>query len=121
MSSNKVFNLKSIVAGDIENHKYYDKVVVVPHNGGYTGRRGQSLNREKSIMQSMARAKEKIYGYIMANDWEYWATQTFNKEVIDRYDLDETVSYTHLDVYKRQGITDAKASTCAAGRHTGIS
>ena len=89
MNNNKVFNLKSIVAGDIENHKYYDKVVVVPHNGGFTGKRGQSLNREKSINQSMARAREKIYGYIMANDWEYWVTQTFNKEAIDRYNLDE--------------------------------
>lgn len=91
MNNNRVFNLKSIVAGDIERHKYYDKVVVVPYNGGYTGKRGQSLNREKSIMQSMHRAKEKIYGYIMANEWEYWATQTFNKETIDRYDLDEIV------------------------------
>ena len=91
MNNNRVFNLKSIVVGDIERHKYYDKVVVVPHNGGFTGKRGNALNREKSIMQSMARAKEKIYGYIMANDWQYWATQTFNKEAIDRYSLDEIV------------------------------
>ncbi len=91
MGNNKVFNLKSIVAGDIERHKYYDKVVVVPHNGGFTGKRGQSLNREKSIRQSMDRAKEKIYGYIMSNDWEYWATQTFDPKKIDRFDLDAIV------------------------------
>jgi hypothetical protein len=91
MNDNRVFNLKSIVAGDIERHKYYDKVVVVPYNGGYTGKRGQSLNREKSIMQSMARAKEKIYGYIMANEWEYWVTQTFDPNIIDRFDLDAIV------------------------------
>ncbi len=91
MGNNKVFNLKSIVAGDIERHKYYDKVVVVPSNGGYTGKRGQSLNRDKSIMQSMTRAKEKIYGYIMANEWEYWATQTFDPKKIDRFDLDEII------------------------------
>ena len=92
MNNNKVFNLKSIVAGDIERHKYFDKVVVVPDNGGYTGKRGQSLNRDKSIRESMQRAKEKIYGYIMANDWAYWATQTFNPNVIDRFDLDEIIS-----------------------------
>jgi hypothetical protein len=91
MDNNRVFNLKSIVAGDIEQCKHYDRVVVVPHNDGYTGKRGQSLNRDKSIRQSMYRAKEKIFGYIMANGWEYWATQTFNKEVIDRYSLDEIV------------------------------
>ncbi len=91
MGNNKVFNLKSIVSGDIERHKFYDKVVVVPSNGGYTGKRGQSLNRDKSIRQSMDRAKEKIYGYIMANDWEYWATQTFDPNIIDRFDLDAIV------------------------------
>jgi hypothetical protein len=99
MNNNRVFNLKSIISGDIERHKYYDKVVVVPHNGGYTGKRGQSLNREKSINQSMARAREKIYGYIMANDWEYWVTQTFNKEVIDRYDLDEIMKKYSQKLY----------------------
>jgi len=92
MNNNKVFNLKSIVAGDIERHKYFDRVVVVPDNGGYTGKRGQSLNRDKSIRESMQRAKEKIYGYIMANDWSFWATQTFNPNVIDRFDLDEIIS-----------------------------
>jgi hypothetical protein len=92
MNNNKVFNLKSIVAGDIERHKYFDRVVVVPHNGGFTGKRGQSLNRDKSIRESMQRAKEKIYGYIIANDWAYWATQTFNPNVIDRFDLDEIIS-----------------------------
>lgn len=87
--NNKIYNLKIIKAGKYERYKYYELAYVVPDNGGYTGKRGQSLNREKSINQSMARAKEKIFGYILANDWEYWATQTFCKEVIDRYDLDE--------------------------------
>ena len=92
MNNNKVFNLKSIVAGDIERHKYFDRVVVVPDNGGYTGKRGQSLNREKSIRESMYRAKEKIYGYFVANDWEYWATQTLDPGKIGRFDLDEIIS-----------------------------
>jgi hypothetical protein len=99
MGNNRVFNLKSVVSGDIERHKYYDKVVVVPHNGGFTGKRGQSLNREKSIIQSMARAKEKIYGYIMANEWKYWATQTFDPKKIDRYNLDEIIKKYNQKLY----------------------
>jgi hypothetical protein len=99
MGNNRVFNLKSIVSGDIERHKFYDKVVVVPHNGGYTGKRGKSINRDKSIRQAMFRAKEKIYGYIMANDWEYWATQTFNPKKIDRFDLDEIIKKYNQKLY----------------------
>jgi len=91
MGNNKVFNLKSIVAGDIERHKYYEKVVVVPYNDGFTGERGKAIDREKSIRQSVSRTREKIYGYIMANEWEFWATQTFDPEKIDRFDLDEIV------------------------------
>jgi hypothetical protein len=99
MNNNKVFNLKSIVAGDIERHKYFDRVVVVPHNGGFTGKRGQSLDRDKSIRESMYRAKEKIYGYFMANDWAYWATQTLDPENFDRFDLDEVIKKYNQKLY----------------------
>ncbi len=110
MSNNKVFNLKSVVAGDIERHKYFDKVVVVPYNDGFTGKRGQSLNRDKSIRESMYRAKEKIYGYIMANDWEYWATQTLDPEKIDRFDLDEVIKKYNQKLYnlKKRSCTELK-------------
>ncbi len=91
MDEKKVFNLKIVVAGDFERYKVYEKPVVVLNNCGNRGERGQAKNKDESIRRSMARAKEKIHGYIMANEWEYWATQTFNHEVIDRYSLDEIV------------------------------
>lgn len=80
-----------IKAGEYERYKYYELAFVVPDNGGNTGKRGQAKDREESIRRAMHRAKEKIYGYVIANDWEYWATQTFNMGAIDRYNLDEIV------------------------------
>lgn len=93
MKGKKVFNLKTIIASEsnIERYKIYEKPIIPPDNNGYTGKRGNAKNKEKSIKQAMNRAREKIHGYILANEWEYWATQTFNPEVIDRYDLDEII------------------------------
>lgn len=85
------FNLKKIVAGDYERYKIYEKPVIVPYNAGYTGERGKAKNPEKSLRESLARAKQKIFGYVMANCWEYWATQTFNSSKLDRFNLDEIV------------------------------
>jgi hypothetical protein len=90
--NNKIYNLKIIKAGEYERYKYYELACIVPDNGGKTGIRGQAKDREESIRRAMHRAREKIYGYVIANEWEYWATQTFNSEAIDRYNLDEIVS-----------------------------
>src|SRR5690606_1080745 len=87
----KYFNLKKIIAGDYERYKLYEKPFIVPNNKGYTGIRGKAKDRERSIKKSMNRAKEKIFGYIMANSFEYWATQTFNNEKLDRYNLDDII------------------------------
>ena len=87
----KRFNLKTIISGEFERYKIYEKPVIIPENNGYTGERGKAKNREKSIRQAIKRAKDKIYGYIMANEWEYWATQTFSSKAIDRFNLDEIV------------------------------
>jgi hypothetical protein len=87
----KRFNLKTIISGEFERYKIYEKPVVIPENNGYTGERGKAKNQEKSVRQAIKRAKEKIYGYIIANEWEYWATQTFSPKAIDRYNLDEIV------------------------------
>lgn len=85
------FNLKKIIAGDFERYKIFQYPVIVPLNNGYTGERGKAKNPDKSIRHSMARARQKIFDYIMSNDFEYWATQTFNSQVIDRFNLDEIV------------------------------
>ena len=90
--NNKIYNLKIIKAGEYERYKYFELACIVPDNGGNTGIRGQAKDREESIRRAMHRAKEKIYGYVIANNWEYWATQTFNSEAIDRYNLDEIVN-----------------------------
>lgn len=88
---NKIFNLKTINYGAFQRYKIYQKPFIVPKNNGSRGIRGKAIDRNNSIKVAMFRAKEKIRGYIMANDWEYWATQTFNGEVIDRYNLDEII------------------------------
>ncbi len=85
------FNLKKIIAGDFERYKVFQYPVIVPFNKGNIGERGNAKNPDKSIRQSMARARQKIYGYIMSNDFDYWATQTFNAKKVDRYNLDEIV------------------------------
>ena len=87
----KRFNLKTIISAEFERYKIYEKPVIIPENNGYTGKRGQAKNQEKSIRQAIKRTKDKIYGYIMANEWEYWATQTFSPKAIDRFNLDEIV------------------------------
>lgn len=87
----KAFNLKLIVSGDIERYKIYEKPFKLPNNNGYTGERGHAKNPEKSQQQAVARARQKIHGYIMANDWDYWATQTFNPQKIDRFNLDAII------------------------------
>lgn len=57
----------------------------------------------------MHRAKEKIFGYIMANDWEYWATQTFSPEAIGRYDLDDIMKkYNRRLKYLKAKYNDLK-------------
>lgn len=91
MEGKEVYNLKEINYGVFVRYKHYNKPISAPLNRGYTGKRGQAKNPDKSIRQSVSRAKDKIRGYIMANDWQYWATQTFNGEVIDRYSLDDII------------------------------
>lgn len=80
-----------IVSGAIRRYKLYHRQVKVPDNGGKRGIRGQAVDRDRSIRQAVSRAREKIYGYVIANDWEYWATQTFSPEKLDRYSLDDIV------------------------------
>lgn len=43
-------------------------------------------NKEKNILDSLKRAKGKIYDYARANYWEWFITLTLNPEKVDRYD-----------------------------------
>lgn len=78
-------------ANKIYNTKIYKKRLpdCVPNQGG--GVRGKSDNREKSLYDSLRRTKNKIYDLVLSNDWEYWATQTFNDKKVNRYNLDEII------------------------------
>lgn len=45
------------------------------------------INRKNnSIRNATNRAKSQVYNYARANDWDWFATITFNKEKVDRYD-----------------------------------
>lgn len=91
MERDKVFNLKVLFYGDITRYKIFDRPIYVADNCGKTGVKGQAKDPDKSIRESIRRAKEKIHGYVMCNDWQYWATQTFAPEKMDRYNLDEII------------------------------
>ena len=49
----------------------------------------------------------QIVGYILSEDPTYITTYNNARSLIRRVDRDEPVSYTHLDVYKRQAHTTA--------------
>lgn len=87
----KAFNVKTVIYGDYERYKVFEQPVNIPNNRGKTGIRGHAENKEESIRKSIQRARDKIFGYILANEWTYWATQTFSADVLDRYNLDEIV------------------------------
>lgn len=84
----KRFNLRVIETDKIRIIKLYEKGIRVPENYGNTGTRGNAKDKEKSLISSIRRAKKSIFGYTIANDWEFWGTLTFDNEKIDRYNLD---------------------------------
>lgn len=47
---------------------------------------------QESIKNSSNRSKDTMYGYVQANEWEYFVTLTFSPEEVNRYD-DEAVKY----------------------------
>lgn len=87
----KSFNLKVILFDEFERFMIFKQPINAPSNNGNTGIRGQAKDPENSIKQAMRRARQKIIGYILANEWQYWATQTFSDEKIDRFNIDEIV------------------------------
>lgn len=91
MKNTKSFNVQKIETDDFTTYKIYTDIFNIPDNKGNTGKRGKAVNKEKSIAESVRRAKTKIKGYILANNWEYWATQTFDPKRVDRFDLDTII------------------------------
>ncbi len=47
---------------------------------------------QASIKNSSKRSKDTMYGYVLANDWQYWATFTFSPDKVDRQD-DQAVKH----------------------------
>lgn len=41
---------------------------------------------QASIKNSSKRSKDTMYGYVLANDWQYWVTLTFSSDKVNRYD-----------------------------------
>lgn len=94
----KAFNLKVTLYGEIERYKVYNKPFNIPNNKGNNGIRGMG-ERDRTIKEAVRRSKNKIYNIIMANNFEYWATQTFNNKVVDRYNLDEIIKKYNKKLY----------------------
>lgn len=45
--------------------------------------------KERSMLNSLKRSKQKIYDIARANEWEYFITLTFDPIKVDRYDYDD--------------------------------
>lgn len=52
------------------------------------------IKKQKSVIDSVRRTKQKIYDYAKSNDnWEWFLTLTFDREIVDVTDLAETHKY----------------------------
>lgn len=99
----------------VETEKYkitkvYERPLVIPKSKGVRGIRGKAINPEKSVYNSIRRAKKAIYEYAIANDWDYWATLTLDKVKINRYSLDiiQKKLTQYLDNTRRKKYNDMK-------------
>ena len=99
----------------VETEKYkitkvYERPFVIPKSKGVRGKRGKAINPEKSLYNSIRRAKKAIYEYAIANDWDYWATLTLNKLKINRYSLDiiQKKLTQYLDNTRRKKYNDMR-------------
>lgn len=88
LQTNETFNMSVKKTSTIEITKHFEKLIKPPKNNGKRGERGQAVNKEKSLYNSMHRSREQIFNYTIANSWDYWGTLTLDKLKIDRYDLD---------------------------------
>ena len=64
---------------------------------------------QRSIRNSSKRSLDTFYGYVNANDWEYFGTLTFSSEVVDRYDIDATKAlYSDFERWCKRKSPDMK-------------
>lgn len=84
--------------------KLFAKPIVVPDSKGARGIRGQAKEPEKSLYNSLRRAKKAVFEYVISNEWDMWGTLTFDGSKINRYDLDviqQSITYYLRDVKKK--------------------
>lgn len=84
----RLYNCTIIETDKVKITKVYERPLVIPKSKGVRGIRGKASDPEKSLYNSLARAKRSIYEYAIANDWDFWATLTLDRSKIDRYSLD---------------------------------
>lgn len=86
---NKQFNITYINTDFYSITKIFDKRITIPKNNGKRGKRGQAIDKEKSVYSSLHRSRQMIFNYAIANSWDLWGTLTLDKLKINRYDLDK--------------------------------
>lgn len=84
----KLYNCTVLETENYKITRVYEKPLVIPKSKGVRGIRGKAVNPEKSLYNSLRRAKKAIYEYAIANKWDFWATLTLDKMKINRYSLD---------------------------------
>ena len=90
------YNFKSISFNNSVQYRIYKNVVKEGYerqvsfpcdsDGVMIEKERTEKDIEKSLYSSINRTKNKIYEYAKSNDWEWFLTFTFDKNVVDRYD-----------------------------------
>ena len=64
---------------------------------------------QRSIRNARKRSLDTFYGYVNANEWEYFGTLTFSPEVVDRYDMEATKAlYSEFQRWCKRKSPDMK-------------
>jgi hypothetical protein len=87
----KFYNLliKEYVDGQSTIALYQNSIPYELDKTHTNGVRGQSMQRQKNIIDATHRAKTSVYDLTKSNNWEYFITITFDKAKINRYDAEE--------------------------------
>lgn len=82
------FNIKKIQTNKLTIYKTFENPIRIPSRKG-KGIRYKAKNKVKSEYESLHRTRQKVFDYALANDFDYFATFTFDREKVDdRYNLD---------------------------------
>ena len=98
------FNIRIQESEGLKLVNTYESYINVPENNGERGKRYQSKNIKKSILESLRRTKNTIRDYAFGTHWDYFITLTLDPKKINRYSRDELLHEMNklLTTHRRQ-------------------